>query len=44
MRTLPKDTITHGSGAVFTLYCSVTFMYGGMPGSVLSPYSELAIA
>ena len=35
----------HGSGASAVCpYCAVTFMYGGMPGSVGSPNSELAIA
>ena len=40
-----NETMFHGSGASAGVpYFFVTFMYAGMPGSVGSPYSELAIA
>ena len=45
VRTWPKVTITHGSGATAGVpYLAITFMYAGIPGSVGSPNSELAIA
>src|SRR5215471_11908181 len=45
VRICENATMFHGSGAVAGVpYFPATFMYGGMPGSVGSPNSELAIA
>jgi hypothetical protein len=43
--TCANETMFQGSGAVSGVpYVWVTFVYAGMPGSVASPNSELAIA
>src|SRR5215831_6459659 len=40
----PKSTMFHGSGAFAGVeYFCASFMYSIMPGSVVSPYSELAM-